>query len=74
MKHKNNYRIYEVPQDLINFLRKDGKYKNFSHAGDPQIYSHYSQAHQHSDKYIGIIIEFQNQPYFAPLTHDGNKT
>lgn len=74
LKHSNNYRIYEIDQDLIDFLRGDGKYAyRSSNDVDKQIYSHRGEINKHSDKYIGIIIEFQNQFYFAPLTHDGDK-
>jgi hypothetical protein len=74
MKHKNKYRIYEINQDLIDFLRGDGKYNDRPFdCVDKQIYSHYGQLKQHIDKYIGIIIEFEEQLYFAPLTHDGNR-
>jgi hypothetical protein len=74
MKHKNNYRIYEINQDLIDFLRGDGIHQKRSPNNvDRQIYSHYGEIKKHSDKYIGIIIEFQNHLFFAPLTHDGKK-
>jgi hypothetical protein len=74
VKHNNEYRIYEINQNLINFLRGDGKYRNRPLSCiDKQIYSHYGEFKLHSDKYIGIIIEFQKQMFFAPLTHDGNK-
>ena len=73
-KHSNNYRIYEVDQDLINFLRGDEKYSSCPlNNVDKQIYSHYGEIKKHSDKYIGIIIKLENQFYFAPLTHDGDK-
>jgi hypothetical protein len=73
-KHTNKYRIYKIDQDLINFLRGDGNYANRPfNCIDKQIYSHYGQTKLHSDKYIGIIIEFQQQLYFAPLTHDGQR-
>jgi hypothetical protein len=73
MKHRHPYRYFCVPQDLINFLRGDDKYSKDNRIFDKQIYSHYGDNKQHSDKYIGIIIEFQNEKYFAPLTHDGDK-
>jgi hypothetical protein len=76
-KHNNKYRFYSISQDLINFLRKDGKYNSteFKHNGDINIYSHYGieKDKKYSDKYIGIIIEYRNEKYFAPLSHDGDK-
>lgn len=73
MKHRNKYSFFEVSQDLINFLRGDGPYEHDKRDFDKQIYSHYGESKKHSDKYIGIIVELQNDKYFAPLTHDGNK-
>ncbi|MDR3163541.1 MAG: type III toxin-antitoxin system ToxN/AbiQ family toxin [Mycoplasmataceae bacterium] len=75
MKHKNKYSIYTLDIELVNFLRGDGKYNNRPlNEIDKQIYSHFGQNRQYTDKYIGIIIEFQSKFYFAPLTHDGNKS
>lgn len=72
--HNDEYRIYEVEQDLIDFLRGEGKHVNRSiYCIDKQVYSHYGEVRLHSDKYIGIVIDFQNQLYFAPLTHDGDR-
>jgi hypothetical protein len=74
MKHKNNYRIYEIDQDLINFLRGDSFYSNRDkNLIDKQVYSHFDKTNIRSDKYIGIIIELHQQLFFAPLTHDGGK-
>lgn len=73
MKHNIPFSIFEISQDLINFLRGDDIYKYNGMEHDSQIYSHYGENKLITDKYIGIIIEFQNNRYFAPLTHDGNK-
>jgi hypothetical protein len=61
VKHKNIYHIYEIDENLIDFLYKF----------DNQIYYHsYDEKSKHSEKYIGIIIEFNKQLYFAPLSSD----
>ena len=74
-KHSENYRIYEVEQDFVNFLRGDDVYKKRSLTKiDRQVYSHYGLDKEHSDKYIGIIIKLQDRMYFAPITHDGVKS
>jgi hypothetical protein len=72
--HQDEYRIYEIDQDLIDFLRGEGKYIDRDLLLiDKQVYSHHGKKQEHGDKYIGIVIEFQQQLYFAPLTHDGDK-
>jgi hypothetical protein len=45
VKHKSAYRIYEIDQDLINFLRGEGKYKKrLANQIDKQVYSHYGES------------------------------
>jgi hypothetical protein len=74
MKHNKRYGFYIISQDLIDFLHGDGSYKNRSlNDVDNNIYTHYNEKKLHSDKYIGIIVEFQKYLYFAPITHDGDK-
>jgi hypothetical protein len=72
-KHNILFYFFVIEQDVIDFLRKEAKYRNLTHNGDEQIYSHLNMPKAHSDKYIGIIIELESQLYFAPLTHDGDK-
>jgi hypothetical protein len=68
------FNLYEVPTDLIDFLRGEGNYKTRQiNKIDQQVKAHEGQNYRHSNKYLGIIIEFSSHNFFAPLTHDGNK-
>ena len=70
----NKFKIYEVDQRLIDYLRGDGEFTNRpSKEVDKQIYSHYGLTKRHSDKYFGVIIEYKGFSMFAPITHDGDK-
>jgi hypothetical protein len=71
-KHTDKFRLYEVNQDLINFLHGDDIYVNRSrNLIDLEVYTHYNSTNKNrnSDKYIGIIVEADGQNYFAPLSH-----
>ena len=71
---KNKFKIYEVEQRLIDFLRGDGEFTNRpSKEVDKQVYSHYGLNKRNSDKYFGVIIEYKGFSMFAPITHDGDK-
>lgn len=68
------FNLYEVPTDLIDFLRGEGKYTNSSYSKvDQQIKAHNKHNNHHTNKYLGIVIDFQDHRYFAPLTHDGDR-
>lgn len=70
----NKFKIYEVEQCLIDFLRGDGEFTNRpSKEVDKQVYSHYGLNKRNSDKYFGVIIEYKGFSMFAPITHDGDK-
>ena len=70
----NKFKIYEVEQRLIDFLRGDGEFDDRpSDKVDKQVYSHYGINKIHSDKYFGVIIEYKGFSMFAPITHDGDK-
>lgn len=71
---KEQFRMYEVEQDYINFLRGEGRFAyRLDNEIDKQVYSHYGIEKEHQDKYIGIIIKFNQIKMFAPITHDGSK-
>lgn len=68
---KDKYDFYEVSIDFIDFLRGEGIYKNRPQDKiDLQVKAHNKHINLRTNKYIGIIIEFQSNKYFAPLTHD----
>lgn len=70
----NKFKIYEVEQRLIDFLRGDGEFADRpSKEVDKQVYSHYGLNRKNSDKYFGVIIEYKGFSMFAPITHDGDK-
>ena len=70
----SKFKIYEVDQQLINYLRGDGEFANRpSNEIDKQVYSHYRLNRRNSDKYFGVIIEYKGFSMFAPITHDGDK-
>lgn len=70
----NKFKIYEVDQRLIDYLRGDGEFADRpSKEIDKQVYSHYGLTKKHSDKYFGVIIEYKGFSMFAPITHDGEK-
>ena len=70
----NKFRIFEVDQRLIDYLRGDGEFANRpSKEVDKQVYSHYGLNRKNSDKYFGVIIEYKGFSMFAPITHDGDK-
>ena len=70
----NKFKIYEVEQRLIDFLRGDGEFADRPiNKVDKQVYSHHGNNKIHSDKYFGVIIEYKGFSMFAPITHDGNK-
>lgn len=70
----NKFKIYEIEQRLIDFLRGDGEFADRpSKEVDKQVYSHYGLNRKNSDKYFGVIIEYKGFSMFAPITHDGDK-
>lgn len=70
----NKFRIFEVDQRLIDYLRGDGEFADRpSKEIDKQVYSHYGLNRRNSDKYFGVIIEYKGFSMFAPITHDGDK-
>ncbi len=70
----NKFKIYEVDQHLIDYLRGDGEFADRpSKEVDKQVYSHYGLDRRNSDKYFGVIIKYKNFSMFAPITHDGDK-
>ena len=70
----NKFKIYEVDQRLIDYLRGDGEFADRpSKEVDKQIYSHHGLNRKNSDKYFGVIIEYKGFSMFAPITHDGDK-
>jgi len=70
----NKFRIFEVDQRLIDYLRGDGEFAyRPSKEVDKQVYSHYGLNRRNSDKYFGVIIEYKGFSMFAPITHDGDK-
>jgi hypothetical protein len=66
------FHFFEIETDIIDFLRGEGKYsyRNILEV-DTQIKKHNAHYNLHTNKYIGIVVDFENQKYFAPLTHDG---
>ena len=40
---------------------------------DKQVYSHFGTNRILTDKYFGVIIEYNRFSMFAPITHDGDK-
>ena len=70
----NKFKIYEVDQRLIDYLRGDGEFADRpSKEVDKQVYSHHGINKLHTDKYFGVIIEYKGFSMFAPITHDGDK-
>ena len=70
----NKFKIYEVEQRLIDFLRGDGEFADRpSNEVDKQVYSHFGTNRIHTDKYFGVIIKYKGFSMFAPITHDGDK-
>ena len=66
--------MYEIDQDYINFLRGEGRFAyRLKNEVDKQVYSHYGFEKDNTDKYIGVIINFNDIKMFAPITHDGNR-
>ena len=64
----------EVDQDYINFLKGEGRFAyRLKNETDKQVYSHFGLEKENTDKYIGVIIEFDNIKMFAPITHDGDR-
>ena len=65
----NKFKIYEVEQRLIDFLRGDGEFADRpSKEVDKQVYSHHGINKIHTDKYFGVIIEYKGFSMFAPIT------
>ena len=72
--NKKRFRVYEVDQDYINFLKGGGRFAyRLKNETDKQVYSHFGLDKENTNKYIGIIIQFNNIKFFIPITHDGNK-
>ena len=72
--NKKRFRVYEVDQDYINFLKGEGRFAyRLKNETDKQVYSHFGLDKENTNKYIGIIIQFNNIKFFIPITHDGNK-
>ena len=71
--NKKRFRVYEVDQDYINFLKGEGRFAyRLKNETDKQVYSHFGLDKENTDKCIGVIIEFDEIKMFAPITHDGN--
>ena len=71
--NKKRFRVYEVDQDYINFLKGEGRFAyRLKNETDKQVHSHFGLDKENTDKCIGVIIEFDEIKMFAPITHDGN--
>ena len=57
-----------------SYLQGDGEFADRpSKEVDKQIYSHHGLNRRNSDKYFGVIIEYEGFSMFAPIIHDGDK-